>query len=274
MNNEPALSVSEFRNIILDYYKTYGRSFPWIETNEPYRILVSEIMLQQTQTDRVVPRYDKWLELFPDCHRLANSSFSNVLAAWVGLGYNRRAKYLHETAKIISGTMGGMFPTDPAILQTLPGIGHYTAHAIATFAFNQPQVFIETNIRSVFLFFFFPGDSKVKDADIFHKIDATLDRTDPRTWYYALMDYGADLKKRIPNPNRQSAGYSRQSRFEGSVRQTRGCILRYLASNSKGTVSAIAGSEGIEESRIREVLPALVREGMVHERDGFYHVGY
>lgn len=274
MKNKPTISVSEFRQIILDYYNAYGRSFPWRETRDPYRILVSEIMLQQTQTDRVIPRYERWLELFPDCSRLAQSSFPDVLAAWVGLGYNRRAKYLHETAKIISATLGGIFPKDPAILQTMPGIGHYTAHAVAAFAFDQPQVFIETNIRSVFLFFFFPEASKVKDAEILQKIHDTLDHTDPRTWYYALMDYGADLKKRIPNPNRQSASYSRQSRFEGSVRQTRGCILRHLARNDRGTVSSIAGAEGIEEDRIRDVLPVLVREGMVHEQDGFYHVGY
>lgn len=274
MNSKETVSVNEFQKIIQEYYLRYGRAFPWRETRDPYQILVSEIMLQQTQTDRVVPRYNAWLNLFPDISRLAKASFAEVLAAWVGLGYNRRAKFLHETAQLITDIHAGIFPKDPDVLQTMPGIGHYTANAVTTFAFNKPNVFIETNIRSVFLFFFFPESSGVRDSDILKKIDTTLDHEDPRSWYYALMDYGADLKKRIPNPNRQSAGYTRQSRFEGSVRQTRGCILRYLAANRKGTISLIAHHEDIDEKRIREVLPALIREGMVCEQDGFYHVPY
>lgn len=274
VTSKATVSVNEFRNIIRQYYNDYGRSFPWRETRDPYHILVSEMMLQQTQTERVVPRYISWLNLFPDVSRLAEASFAEVLSAWVGLGYNRRAKFLHETARIITDTHSGVFPQDPGVLQTLPGIGHYTANAVSTFAFDRPNVFIETNIRSVFLFFFFPDSSGVKDNDILAKIEETLDHEDPRGWYYALMDYGADLKKRIPNPNRQSAGYTRQSRFEGSIRQTRGCILRYLAAREKGTAESIAHHEGIDEQRIRDVLPALIGEGMVCEHEGFYHVSY
>ncbi len=274
MSSKEELSVHDFQTIIRDYYSHYGRSFPWRETRDPYHILVSEIMLQQTQTDRVVPRYTAWLELFPDISRLARAPFAEVLAAWVGLGYNRRAKYLHETAQIITDEYTGVFPQDPGMLQTMPGIGHYTANAVTTFAFNRPNIFIETNIRSVFLFFFFPEASGVRDRDILQKIGDTIDPEDPRSWYYGLMDYGADLKKKIPNPNRQGAGYSKQSRFEGSARQARGAVLRYLAAIEKGTVQSIAHHENMDEKRIRDVLPGLVRDGMVCERDGFYHVPY
>jgi len=268
------ITVPDFQSAIRDYYDSYGRSFPWRETRDPYRILVSEIMLQQTQTDRVVPRFESWLSTFPEVRSLARAPFSAVLSSWVGLGYNRRAKYLHETAKKITEEHDGIFPEEPQSLQELPGVGHYTANAVSTFSFNRPNVFIETNIRSVYLFFFFSEQEGVTDRQILDKIAETLDHNDPRTWYYALMDYGADLKKRVPNPNRQAAAYTRQSRFEGSARQARGCVLRYLAREKTGTASAIANHEGIDEDRIRGVIPGLIREGMVHERDGFYSVGY
>ncbi len=268
------ITIPEFQSAIRDYYHSYGRSFPWRETRDPYRVLVSEVMLQQTQTDRVVPRYVSWLSCFPDVQSLAQASFDTVLSNWVGLGYNRRAKYLHETARTITGEFDGVFPEDPQALQKLPGVGHYTANAVSTFSFNRPNVFIETNIRSVYLFFFFSDREKVPEPEIMRRIEDTLDHEDPRAWYYALMDYGADLKKRVPNPNRQAASYTRQSRFEGSARQARGCILRYLAREKNGTATAIANHEGIAVERILGVIPDLVREGMVHERDGFYSVGY
>ena len=272
MSKPSPISISEFKHIITDYFDAWGRSFPWRETKDPYKILVSEIMLQQTQTERVLPRYNQWLELFPTVDDLANASFDTVLAAWVGLGYNRRAKYLHETAKIIQTQYNSLFPMDSEELQKFPGIGHYTANAVSTFAFNKPNVFIETNIRSVFIFFFFSECENITDREILERVAETVDKKNPRLWYYALMDYGADLKRKIPNPNRQASSYTKQSKFIGSTRQARGSVLRYLAREKSGTSIQIAQSEGVEAHRIEAVLPALIKEGMVAEAEGKYFV--
>lgn len=272
MSKQTPLSIPDFKRIITDYYDSWGRSFPWRETQDPYNILVSEIMLQQTQTERVVPRYIQWLERFPTIDDLATASFDTVLSSWVGLGYNRRAKYLHETSKIIQNQYKSVFPVDSKELQKLPGLGHYTANAVSTFAFNQPNIFIETNIRAVYIFFFFSHCEKVKDQQILEQIAESIDSQNPRHWYYALMDYGADLKRKIQNPNRQAASYSKQSKFTGSARQARGSVLRYLAREKCGTPADIARCEGIEQHRIEGVLPALLKEGMVAETDGKYCV--
>lgn len=244
-----------------------GRSFPWRDTRDPYAILVSEMMLQQTQTQRVVPKYESWLRDFPSAESLAEASLSGVLERWVGLGYNRRAKYLHEACKTVVREREGIFPRSPKELESLPGIGPYTARAVSTFAFNEPNVFVETNIRSVFLFFFFPGESGVGDKVILEKVKSTLFLDDPRTWYYALMDYGAELKKKVGNPNRQSRHYAKQSKFEGSLRQARGAIVRSIGEKGRLTFPEIAAESGIEYERIAAAGAALEKEGLI-SRDG------
>lgn len=271
-NESPSRDVTAFRKVILEHYASSGRSFPWRDTRDPYRILVSEMMLQQTQTQRVVPKYNEWLEAFPDAASLARAPLPAVIERWVGLGYNRRAKYLQDACKIVTGVHGGIFPREAELLQELPGVGPYTARAVTTFAFNVPQVFIETNIRSVFLFFFFPEEREVHDSRLFPLIEETLDRENPREWYYALMDYGAELKRKTVNPNRQSRQYSRQSKFEGSLRQARGAIVRYLSSTGEASIEAIADCEGISRERIRDAMTSLARDGMVAERDELYTI--
>lgn len=264
--------ILDFRKTIGDYFREDGRSFPWRETKDPYRILVSEIMLQQTQTDRVVPKYLAWLEAFPDAASLAGAPFSSVLQLWVGLGYNRRARYLQEACKAVLERFGGVFPSDPESLETLPGIGHYTARAVSTFAFGKPNVFIETNIRAVYIFFFFPGREEVSDAEILELVGETVDETDSRSWYYALMDYGADLKRKVKNPNRQSRHYTRQSKFEGSPRQARGAIVRHLAAQGSSKLEDIALAESIPYERLASAARRLVDEGLVCETDGVYRI--
>lgn len=272
MRNLTQKEIDDFRKTILDHYCDSGRHFPWRETADPYEILVSEMMLQQTQTDRVVPKYLAWLEAFPDPHILASAPFSKVLELWVGLGYNRRARFLQEASKAVISERSGKFPADPLELEKLPGIGPYTARAVSTFAFGVPNVFIETNIRSVFIFFFFADCAEVGDKEILALIAQTLDEKNPREWYYALMDYGADLKKKVGNPNRKSRHYTKQSKFEGSARQARGAIIRHLAANGASRLDEVSASESIEYDRLEAAAKKLVEEGFVAESAGTYRI--
>lgn len=265
-------AIREFQATILDNYAQSGRRFPWRETRDPYRILVSEIMLQQTQTDRVVSRYLDWLETFPTVESLAMAPFARVLEKWIGLGYNRRARFLQEACKRIVDECDGTFPQTPSELENLPGVGKYTASAVSTFAFGLPNAFIETNIRAVYLFFFYRDETGISDRELLKRIEETLERNDPRTWYYALMDYGATLKKKIGNPNRKSLHYTKQSRFEGSIRQARGAVIRYIGTNGEAPLDRIADSEGIDLDRIRAAARELVCEGMVAESGGIYRI--
>ena len=218
---------------------------PWRKTKDPYRIAVSEIMLQQTQVARVEKYYGSFVRRFPDFRSLARSDARDVVRAWIGLGYNRRALSLWRLAVTVSEKYDGRLPCHQDALEKLPGIGKATAGAIMAFAFNMPKPFIETNIRRVFIHFFFSGRKKVSDAAIMPIVARTLDRGNPREWYWALMDYGAFLglraaKNKIRNPNTQSAHYKRQSKFSGSDRELRGKILRILPARRKVSVDFLA----------------------------------
>jgi A/G-specific adenine glycosylase len=230
------------------------------------------MMLQQTQTQRVVPKYLAWIESFPDANTLAQAPFSDVLEAWVGLGYNRRAKYLQDACRAVVERYGGIFPSSPAELESLPGIGPYTARAVSTFAFDIPNAFIETNIRSVYIFFFFRDSVDVHDREILELIAQTVDTENPREWYYALMDYGADLKKKVVNPGRSSLHYTKQSKFDGSTRQARGAVIRHLTAHGASCVREISEGEGIAYERIEKAAKKLVTEGLVAEAGEVYSI--
>lgn len=236
---------------------------PWRETRDPYRILVSEVMLQQTHVDRVRTKYEEFLTAFPGLEALAAAPLDRVLAAWQGLGYNRRAMALRRSARILVLEHRGSIPDDTAALQALPGIGPATAASIRAFAFDAPVVFIETNIRRVFIHEFIPGREAVADAALLPLVAAALDRRSPREWYYALMDYGAALPLRVPNPNRRSRTYIRQSRFAGSDRQLRGAILRALVGGAALTASGVMRVVGGDSERLLRLLGDLEREGFV-----------
>ena len=258
---------SLFKENIWRYYLTQGRSFPWRSTSDPYHILVSEIMLQQTQTSRVTGRYEAFIEAFPDFASLAGAELNAVLTVWQGLGYNRRALNLKKIAEIVVNEFQGRLPDSYDELTSLPGIGHATAGSILAFAFNKPIPFIETNIRRVFIHFFFQDRQGITDREILPHVEETLDRDNPRQWYYALMDYGAMLSKSVPNPNRKSAHYARQSRFEGSDRQIRGMILKMLVAEAPVTEKKLIETLGKETSRVKRILADLVNEGyIVRER--------
>ncbi len=255
--------IERFQSTIYTYYNTHGRDLPWRKTNDPYKILVSEVMLQQTQVERVLHKYEQFLQSFPTVEALAIAPLQDVLDIWRGLGYNRRAIALKKVAHVVVHEFNGELPSDDRILQKLPGIGEATAGAIRSFAFNKPAVFIETNIRTVFLHTFFADKLGTKDTEICPLIAQTLDRSNPREWYYALMDYGVMLKKKCENPSRRSAHHKRQAAFHGSNRQLRGAI-----------VALVVEHPGITEAELVDSLDSDV--GVIHtnliklEREGFF----
>jgi A/G-specific adenine glycosylase len=264
--------IRSFRARVWRHYREHRREMPWRETRDPYRILVSEVMLQQTQVERVRGAYARFLAAFPDFAALAAAPLERVLAAWQGLGYNRRALALRRIAGIVVGEHGGRLPADPAVLVRFPGIGAATAGSLCAFAFDLPVVFVETNIRRVLIHEFFPGRERVADAELLPVLARALEADRPREWYYALMDYGADLARRVPNPNRRSAAYARQSRFEGSDRQARSRMLRALLSGGPATAERLAAEAGGEPERARRLLEALAREGLVARGRGRYRI--
>lgn len=264
--------VSAFQTLIYGYYNQYGRDLPWRKTENPYHIFVSEIMLQQTQVERVIQKYGHFISVFPDFPSLARSALKNVLSAWQGLGYNRRALALLRTAHVILTEYGGILPQEVDTLVKLPGIGKATAASIYVFAFNKPAVFIETNIRRVFLHRFFADHDNVNDREILPLVEKTLDRSHPRLWYYALMDYGAMLKKLIQNPNRKSSHYRKQPPFEGSDRQIRGKILRVLLKDAPLSASGIANTIRIARKRLTLTLTCLEQEGFIKVHRGTYTI--
>lgn len=240
---------------------------PWRNTRVPYRILVSEVMLQQTSVERVVKKYADFIRAFPGFRALAEASVAEVLAAWKGLGYNRRALGLREAARIITEKHHGRMPRTVEMLTGLPGIGRATASAVLVYSFNSALPFIETNVRRVFIHFFFPRSRGVTDVRLMPLVESTLDRDNPREWCYALMDYGAMLGKAGANANTRSARYRTQPAFEGSVRQLRGKILAVILERGPVTEAQIAREAGGADDRLGRALSQLVGEGFLR-RDG------
>ena len=266
-------AIVEFQKRVRFFYERHGRhDMLWRHTTDPYRILVSEIMLQQTQVERVAVKYPEFIRTFPDAVALARAPQSEVIAAWQGMGYNRRAIALKKCAEKIVEEYGGTLPRDPEVLATFPGIGPATASSICAFAFNLPVVFIETNIRRVFIHFFFPDIESVTDMEILPLVERALDRENPRIWYWALMDLGTELKKSVPNPNRKSATYTKQAPFEGSDRRIRGMILKFLIGNVPAREKAIVDCVREEPARVRRILMALEKEGFIRKSRAGYRL--
>lgn len=234
-----------------------------------YEIMVSEIMLQQTQVPRVIEKYKQFLEAFPTIADLAKAPLQDVLFVWQGLGYNRRGRFLREAAVMVEANFKGSIPSTLDDLVTLPGIGRNTASAILVYAYNQPLVFIETNIRSVYLHHFWPDNESVTDADILRLVAETLDTENPREWYWALMDYGTHIKKTHGNPNVRSKHYNKQSAFQGSKRQVRGAVLRALTADTC-TIQDLKML--ISDERLELVLQDLVKEQLIQQTDGKFMI--
>jgi A/G-specific adenine glycosylase len=256
--------INTFQEQIMRYYNENKRKMPWRDTVDPYCILVSEFMLQQTQAERVLLKYGPFIARFPDFQALSRAGLNDVLAAWQGLGYNRRAINLKDTAGEIISRYSGRIPESTEALIQFPGIGKATAGAILAFAFNKPSIFIETNIRRVFIHFFFQDKKDIQDKEIMPLVEKTFDYKNPRHWYYALMDYGAMLKKQGSNPNRKSAHYSRQAPFEGSNRQVRGVILRHLLNNGTIKEHDLITLLGITPARGDKIISGLEKDGFLY----------
>lgn len=260
---------SKVRATVLAYFHQYGRAhLPWRKTKNPYYILVSEIMLQQTQVDRVMPFYTNFLKQFPTPAALAAAPLAEVLKAWSGLGYNRRAKFLHQAAQSMVEHYRGKVPRAYADLRTLPGVGEYTAKAVRVFAHNQPEVLIETNVRTVVIHHYFQGQVQVSEADILTIATELAVGEDPRTWHAALMDYGTHLKSTVGNLSRKSAQYTRQKPFKGSVREVRGAILKILHGGARTQTTLKQALPKELRDRFDVALVHLQKEGLVKKERG------
>jgi A/G-specific adenine glycosylase len=257
-----------FSQAVWTFYQQQPRCFPWRETSDPYAVLLSELMLQQTQTERVLPKYEEFLAVWPDFQAMAASSLLEVLARWKGLGYNRRALALRSIASATE-SFGWTLPEDYTRLLQFPMIGPSTAAAILAFCYDRPSIYLETNIRRVLIHQFFPGEEKVVDKDLRPILQRLVDvQSDFKHWYYALMDLGVHLKKNLVNPNRRSAHYVRQGRFENSNRQLRGMLLLLFTERGRLRRDQLYESLAFEPERIDECLEALRKEGFVQDLTG------
>lgn len=266
-----ASQIAGFQGVIHGQFRENPRPMPWRDTRDPYCILVSEVMLQQTQVERVKYKYAEFLAAFPTVADLAAAPLPEVLRIWQGLGYNRRALALKKCACEIHDRFEGLFPATVPELESLPGIGPYTARAVALFAFGIVTPFIETNIRTVFIHFFFHGREQVHDREIMPLVEATLDQSNPRDWYYALMDYGVMLKRCHSNPGRRSTHHSRQTPFKGSNRELRSRMLKLVMSRPGMAADALALALEADVINVGRNLQAMEREGfVVREGDGVY----
>ncbi len=263
-----------FQNTVWDFYAEHGRrALPWRQPEadgsfDAYKIMVSEIMLQQTQVQRVIPKFEAFVAEFPTVTALAQAPLGAVLQQWSGLGYNRRAKFLWQAAQQIVTEYDGELPHTSTALVKLPGIGPNTAGAILAYAYNQPVVFIETNIRTVFIHHFFADQEAVADRDILEVVARTLP-DDARQWYWALMDYGSHLKQTVGNLNVLSKHYAKQSTFSGSKRQIRGQIIRLLGGGAH-TLQQLR--QVISDERLDVVLDDLLTEALIVKTGPRYHL--
>ena len=271
-----ARSRDEFVELVWRRGAELYRSLPWRDVDDAYAVLVSEVMLQQTQVARVLKYWERWISLFPNVDALAAADTATVLEAWQGLGYNRRALALKRACEECSEKREGRLPHTVDELVTLPGIGPATAAGVVAFAFNEPAVYLETNVRSVFLHELFPHGERVPDKALAPYVANTCPDDEPRAWYYALLDYGAHLKAHGANPARRSSHYARQSAFEGSHRQKRSLLLKQVLASPEGIARDDAASalnemerqaerSEVDAATFAKLVEELVAEGFFHE---------
>lgn len=271
--------LASFRERVLGRGRELYRDLEWRRSRDPYEVWISEVMLQQTQVSRVDGRWQRWLGRFPTVRALAAADAADVLEEWQGLGYNRRALALWRAAQAVVES-GGTMPVGQEELVGLPGIGPATAAGIRAFALDLPGVYLETNVRTVFLHELYPALVGVPDRELVPLVraccppDASNPTDDPRTWYFSLLDYGAWLKRSVPNPSRRSRSHVRQPRFEGSRRQKRAELVRVLlAHRGEGAlpvdtlaaklskIEQTAGRDPVCPKDVESLLADLANEG-------------
>ena len=267
--------IVTLHDTLVDFYTMHKRDvLPWRRAITPYKVVVSEIMLQQTQVDRVVPFFTQWMKLFPSWKSLAQAQQSDVLRAWKGLGYNSRALRLQKLAQTLTDTHDGRVPKEREQLESLPGIGPYTAGAVRAFVYNEWDVCIETNIRTVIFHHILPHSRDIRDNDVMHYLSTLVQYAsdtgamDARHFYYALMDYGSYLKRQGVRLNAKSKHYTKQSKFKGSDREIRGAILDILLRDTRTSFKKIYQSVkrnvgDREEERVKNILKNLIQEGFI-----------
>ena len=263
--------MAAFVSDVREQGRALYRDLPWRNTRDPYEIWISEVMLQQTQVARVLTRWERFLSRFPTVDALAAASSGDVVEEWQGMGYNRRALALKRAADICAARYGGAMPEGVEELVKLPGIGEATAAGITAFSRDVPCIYIETNVRAVFIHRFFPDEERVTDRQLRPLVEAACPTEDVRGWYYALLDVGAHLKRTQGNPSRRAAAYTRQSAFEGSRRQKRSWLLREVMASPGieseellarlNRIEREAGRDGVDRATFDSVMADLEREG-------------
>ncbi|HEY6677441.1 MAG TPA: A/G-specific adenine glycosylase [Actinomycetota bacterium] len=267
------------RKALLRWYAPRRRAYPWRTTRDPYRILVSEVMLQQTQASRVAPAYGSFLARFPTVHSLAGARLRDVVTAWQGLGYNRRAVALWEAARTVVRDHEGRVPHHPVEMERLAGVGPYTAAAVSSVAFGQAVAAVDTNTRRIVARFFLGEEPEgVSPREIHELADAWLDRRDPGAWNQAVMDLGRERCRPRPRcgacplralcrfaaEGRQTASAGRrQTAFEGSLRQVRGAVVRTLIDREGASLATLSRESGVPLERVGQAVSALAADGLV-----------
>ncbi len=257
--------VRDFQEMIFTWWDTNRRDLPWRRTEDPYRILVSEVMLQQTQVSRVLPKYDEFIKRYPTVHDLARAPAADVLRTWQGMGYNRRALYLKKTAEAVITTYGGTFPKDETLLTKLPGLGTYTARAILVFAFGRNVATVDTNIRKIITHFFFK-DRPQKEEVIQAAADQLLPLDKSWEWHQALMDYGALELNKFKRPDPPAGGRGTSIPFRNSDRFYRGRIIDRLREGDAAKallVEELSKTYQKDTEFIEKILLGLSKDGLL-----------
>lgn len=261
--------ILELQRAVYTHHRAFGRhDLPWRIKQTPYRVFVSELMLQQTQVERVIPKFNAFMRRFPNFKKLGGATVGEVYALWAGLGYNRRAKFLRDSARIIAEVYGGKVPPVKEELRQLPGVGPYTAGAILSFSYGDPEPFVETNIRTAVMHHVFNRKKKVDDKEILGVLNLSKPPvgTEAKKWYAGMMDYGAYLKKTGVRTNRKSAHYTKQKAFKGSLREVRGALLKVLSTSSKSEAQLFKLE--FPNARVREALLGLKKDGLIEKNSG------
>jgi len=255
--------IESFREKIFNFYRLNGRVFPWRNTTDRYAVMISEIMLQQTQADRVIPKFEVWLQHYPDVAHLASAPLQQVLSLWSGLGYNSRAVRLQRCASIIMESFGGIVPSKPELLQTLPGIGEYTCRSIPVFADNLDTAAVDTNIRRIIIHeFTLPEDTSA--VQLQQTAEALVPPGQSRAWHNALMDYGAlFLTSKITGIR----PLTKQSKFQGSKRWYRGKLIKELIGREGMYLEEITEKYASCPWNLDEIINDLIIEGLVERQE-------